>query len=94
MDTTFGNGILRHFKVKRGLAIDLAKLTHSLDLSSPHLAVTLNSSLKALEILSKVAGCNLHFQKGQDKKKENNENLQNSEDPSANTENGKLLKIF
>ena len=41
--------------VKHGLALDLSKLTYSLDLSSPHLAPTINANLKALEMLSKVA---------------------------------------
>ena len=48
--------LVSYLMVKRGLALDLAKLTHSLDLSSPHLATTLNAGLKALEVLSKVAG--------------------------------------
>ena len=46
---------ISYLMVKHGLALDLSKLTYSLDLSSPHLAPTINANLKALEILSKVA---------------------------------------
>jgi E3 ubiquitin-protein ligase HUWE1 len=64
--------------VKRGIAQDLARLSHSLDLSSPDLAPTINASLKALEILSKVAGYSIMQPK--DKKKD--EKKSSLEDPS------------
>ena len=48
---------ISYLMVKNGLALDLSKLTYSLDLSSPHLAPTINANLKALEILAKVASC-------------------------------------
>jgi len=42
--------------VKRGVAQDLARTIHTLDLSSPHLSLTLNIIFRALETLSKVTG--------------------------------------
>lgn len=62
--------------VKHGIAQDLARLTHSLDLSSPYLAATLNGALKSLETLSKVAGYSLsqpREKKKDDKKDERSE---------------------
>ncbi|QQP39182.1 Uncharacterized protein FKW44_019979, partial [Caligus rogercresseyi] len=40
--------------LKRGLITDLARVPHSLDLSSPSIAVTINSALKPLETLSRI----------------------------------------
>ena len=37
--------------LRKGLVNDLARVTHSLDLSSPHMAMTVNSVLKPLETL-------------------------------------------
>ena len=65
--------------VKRGIVQDLARLTHSLDLSSPYLATTLNGALKSLETLSKVAGFSLNQpreKKKDDKKDEKAEDEQ------------------
>lgn len=53
--------------VKRGVVQDLARSIHTLDLSSPHLAQTLNIVLRALETLSKVTGISLS-QRGDGKK--------------------------
>jgi len=39
---------------RKGLFIDLARISHSLDLSSPHMAVTVNTVLKPLETLSRA----------------------------------------
>ena len=39
---------------RKGLFIDLARVAHSLDLSSPHMAVTINTVLKPLETLSRA----------------------------------------
>lgn len=39
--------------VKKGLLVDLARIAHSLDLSSPFLASTINAALKPLETLSR-----------------------------------------
>jgi E3 ubiquitin-protein ligase HUWE1 len=39
---------------KKGILTDLARVSHSLDLSSPHMAVTINSVLKPLETLSRI----------------------------------------
>ncbi|XP_022080949.1 E3 ubiquitin-protein ligase HUWE1-like [Acanthaster planci] len=40
--------------LRKGLAVDLARVPHSLDLSSPNMAATVNSALKPLETLSRV----------------------------------------
>lgn len=39
--------------LKKGLVSDLARIPHSLDLSSPYMASTINSALKPLETLSR-----------------------------------------
>ena len=39
--------------VKKGVLVDLARIPHSLDLSSPFLATTINCVLKPLETLSR-----------------------------------------
>ena len=39
---------------RKGLFIDLVRVSHSLDLSSPHMAVTINTVLKPLETLSRA----------------------------------------
>lgn len=40
--------------LRRGIVNDLARITHSLDFSSPHMALTVNAALKPLETLSKI----------------------------------------
>ncbi|XP_043493606.1 E3 ubiquitin-protein ligase HUWE1 [Polistes fuscatus] len=40
--------------LKKGIITDLAKIPHSLDLSSPHMAGTINAALKPLETLSRI----------------------------------------
>ena len=40
--------------LKKGLVTDLARITYSLDLSSPNMATTVNSALKPLETLSRI----------------------------------------
>ncbi|XP_075729982.1 HECT, UBA and WWE domain containing E3 ubiquitin protein ligase 1 isoform X4 [Rhipicephalus microplus] len=40
--------------LRRGLLTDLARIPHNLDLSSPHMAATVNSALKPLETLSRI----------------------------------------
>ena len=40
--------------LKKGIVQDLAKITHSLDLSSPNMATTVNGALKPLETLSRI----------------------------------------
>ena len=40
--------------IKRGLVTDLARIPHSLDLSSPSMANTMNAALKPLETLSRI----------------------------------------
>ncbi len=40
--------------LKRGIVSDLARVAHSLDLSSPNVAATVNAALKPLEILTRI----------------------------------------
>lgn len=40
--------------LKRGVVTDLARIPHSLDLSSPSMANTVNAALKPLETLSRI----------------------------------------
>ncbi|XP_041093093.1 E3 ubiquitin-protein ligase HUWE1-like [Polyodon spathula] len=47
------NSIIRLF-LKKGLVNDLARVPHSLDLSSPSMANTVNAALKPLETLSRI----------------------------------------
>uniref|UniRef100_A0A8C2MHS9 E3 ubiquitin-protein ligase HUWE1 n=1 Tax=Cricetulus griseus TaxID=10029 RepID=A0A8C2MHS9_CRIGR len=47
------NNIIRLF-LKKGLVNDLARVPHSLDLSSPNMANTVNAVLKPLETLSRI----------------------------------------
>ncbi|XP_066283508.1 E3 ubiquitin-protein ligase HUWE1-like [Branchiostoma lanceolatum] len=47
------NNMIRIF-LRRGLVTDLARIPHSLDLSSPNMATTVNAALKPLETLSRI----------------------------------------
>lgn len=47
------NNIVRTL-LRRGVVTDLARIPHHLDLSSPHMATTVNSALKPLETLSRI----------------------------------------
>ena len=40
--------------LKKGLVTDLARIPHSLDLSSPNMPNTVNAALKPLETLSRI----------------------------------------
>ena len=40
--------------VKKGVMMDLSRIPHALDLSSPYMANTVNCALKPLEILSRI----------------------------------------
>ncbi|XP_054168845.1 E3 ubiquitin-protein ligase HUWE1-like isoform X3 [Oppia nitens] len=51
--TSLMNGIVKNL-LRRGLVTDLARVTHSLDLSSPNMAQTVNATLKPLETLSRI----------------------------------------
>ena len=47
------NNNMMKILVKKGVLVDLARIPHSLELSSPFLANTINSALKPLETLSR-----------------------------------------
>ena len=40
--------------LKKGVVTDLARVSHSLDLSSPNVATTVNAVLRPLETLSRI----------------------------------------
>lgn len=40
--------------VRKGLVTDLARIPHSLDLSSPNMSTTVNAALKPLELVSRI----------------------------------------
>ena len=40
--------------VRKGLVTDLARIPHSLDLSSPNMSPTVNAALKPLELVSRI----------------------------------------
>ena len=40
--------------VRKGLVTDLARIPHSLDLSSPNMSATVNAALKPLELVSRI----------------------------------------
>ena len=47
------NNVIR-LMLKKGVITDLARVSYSLDLSSPHMATTVNATLKPLETLSRI----------------------------------------
>ncbi|KAK3600176.1 hypothetical protein CHS0354_039470 [Potamilus streckersoni] len=68
------NNIVKNL-IKKGLVADLARIAHSLDLSSPYMANTINAALKPLETLSRNVNQPLQFIAGKPKPK--------SEEPEA-----------
>ncbi|KAL8595169.1 hypothetical protein ACOMHN_013842 [Nucella lapillus] len=50
---TQGN-VMMKLLIRKGLVLDLARVPHSLDLSSPYMAATVNAALKPLETLSRA----------------------------------------
>ena len=48
-----GNVMIKQL-IRKGIVTDLARVPHSLDLSSPYMAATINASLKPLETLSRA----------------------------------------
>ena len=44
------NGYMPRLMVRRGLAADLAKVTHYIDLGSTEMADTINAALRPLEV--------------------------------------------
>lgn len=40
--------------IRKNVTIDLARIPHSLDLSSPYMATTVNAALKPLEVISRI----------------------------------------
>lgn len=53
IDDSWMNPIVR-LVLKKGIVLDLARIPHSLDLSSPHLPMTVNTMLKPLDTLSRI----------------------------------------
>ena len=40
--------------IRKNLVVDLARIPHNLDLSSPQMAATVNAALKPLELISRI----------------------------------------
>ncbi|KAK4337307.1 hypothetical protein RND71_043593 [Anisodus tanguticus] len=73
---------------RKGLFIDLARVSHSLDLSSPHMAVTINTVLKPLETLSRAIHHNTNQMfLNQKKPKASSSNQQTNNTLTSNNQN-------
>uniref|UniRef100_M4A8X3 E3 ubiquitin-protein ligase HUWE1 n=1 Tax=Xiphophorus maculatus TaxID=8083 RepID=M4A8X3_XIPMA len=82
------NNIIRLF-LKKGLVNDLARVPHSLDLSSPNMANTVNAALKPLETLSRIVNqpSSLFGGKGASSKtKTEHETVGTARDSNSNTQ--------
>ncbi|KAK7916204.1 hypothetical protein WMY93_011965 [Mugilogobius chulae] len=82
------NNIIRLF-LKKGLVNDLARVPHSLDLSSPNMANTVNAALKPLETLSRIVNqpCSLFGGKGgSSKNKTEHDTVGTARDNNSNTQ--------
>ncbi|XP_023812359.1 E3 ubiquitin-protein ligase HUWE1 isoform X8 [Oryzias latipes] len=82
------NNIIRLF-LKKGLVNDLARVPHSLDLSSPNMANTVNAALKPLETLSRIVNqpSSLFGGKaGSSKTKTEHDTVGTARDSSSNTQ--------
>ncbi|KAF6724675.1 E3 ubiquitin-protein ligase HUWE1 [Oryzias melastigma] len=82
------NNIIRLF-LKKGLVNDLARVPHSLDLSSPNMANTVNAALKPLETLSRIVNqpSSLFGGKGgSSKSKTEHDTVGTARDSSSNTQ--------
>lgn len=47
------NQVVRLF-IRKNVVVDLTRISHSLDLSSPQMAATINAALKPLEVISRI----------------------------------------
>nr|XP_057941106.1 E3 ubiquitin-protein ligase HUWE1 isoform X7 [Doryrhamphus excisus] len=82
------NNIIRLF-LKKGLVNDLARVPHSLDLSSPNMANTVNAALKPLETLSRIVNqpSSLFGGKGgSSKNKTEHDSVGTARDSNSNTQ--------
>ncbi|RZF32790.1 hypothetical protein LSTR_LSTR011436 [Laodelphax striatellus] len=53
----FSTNNMVRFMMKRNIVVDLARISHTLDLSSPKMSSTVNAALKPLETLSRIMSC-------------------------------------
>lgn len=81
---TLINNIVKSL-LKKGIVTDLARIPHSLDLSSPYMANTINSALKPLETLSRSV--NQPIQNSTAKSKPKSETQAGTQDTNNSTEN-------
>uniref|UniRef100_A0A3Q3W3I7 E3 ubiquitin-protein ligase HUWE1 n=1 Tax=Mola mola TaxID=94237 RepID=A0A3Q3W3I7_MOLML len=82
------NNIIRLF-LKKGLVNDLARVPHSLDLSSPNMANTVNAALKPLETLSRIVNqpsSPLGGKGGSSKNKAEHDTVGAARDSNSNTQ--------
>jgi len=73
--------------IKKNVVTDLARISHSLDLSSPHLAATINASLKPLEVISRIVNQPAPVNPNRSKLKSESA----TQDSVNNTNTGKLV---
>ncbi|XP_039707387.1 E3 ubiquitin-protein ligase HUWE1 [Pteropus medius] len=81
------NNIIRLF-LKKGLVNDLARVPHSLDLSSPNMANTVNAALKPLETLSRIVNqpSSLFGSKSASNKSKSEQDAQGAAQDSSNNQ--------
>lgn len=72
------NNIVKNL-LKRGLVNDLARIPHSLDLSSPYMAATINAALKPLETLTRSVNLNCQNVSAKQKPKSVGDNTDSAE---------------
>jgi E3 ubiquitin-protein ligase HUWE1 len=75
--------------IKKNVVTDLARIPHSLDLSSPQLAGTVNAALKPLEVISRIVNQPVPANPARPKMKSESTN----NDSVNNTNTGKYRKF-
>jgi E3 ubiquitin-protein ligase HUWE1 len=88
---TVMNNIVKSL-LKKGLVTDLARLPHSLDLSSPYMANTINSALKPLETLSRSVNQPTQSVVSKVKKSDTETSLQQTTESQENNTTGKEMR--
>lgn len=91
--TSSVNNITR-LLLKKGFVTDLARITHSLDLSSPNMANTVNSALKPLDTLSRMVNQVPPGSKGHFKSKLGRNDLLRPSRSSRNRTGGKEMMFY
>lgn len=77
--------------VRKGLVTDLARIPHSLDLSSPNMAATINAALKPLELVSRIVNLP-SFVPTSSSKKKNTQNEDSQQPAGTGTTNSEATR--